>query len=339
MDMDVKQAAHDFWVEFQTSKDGILAALQAALAAGGDSAAAVAQAKADLGVLSKRVTDATVFLPLYDQRQCAQHLKDAQDAVAKVQAPRAKFAFKSRKAAPPTPSVVAAQALPAVSVAGPSTATAAEHHASGSAPPDLRSLPPNAMAFTHLDSKHITSGAPSAATAAEHDVFISNVSNTIIDLRGTTTPIGAVHIQNVSNSVILFGPIRGSILVQQCTKSLIAVACRQCRVHESRDLVLHLFVPSHPIIEDCDGVRFAPYDPASGPRDWTARLQMAGLDPTRNQFDQVEDFNWLKQQASPHWRVMRPGESTAGAFPAVGESTDGRADAHVDLAVLSAVLQ
>lgn len=40
--------------------------------------------------------------------------------------------------------------------------------------------------------------------------------------------------------------------------SVVVVACRQFRMHESRGVDVYLWCGSRPIIEACEGVRFAP---------------------------------------------------------------------------------
>jgi hypothetical protein len=37
-------------------------------------------------------------------------------------------------------------------------------------------------------------------------------------------------------------------------------------------------------------------------------FQKAQLDASKNFYDQVKDFNWLKQQQSPNWRLLQENE-------------------------------
>lgn len=37
-----------------------------------------------------------------------------------------------------------------------------------------------------------------------------------------------------------------------------------------------------------------------------------GQDPTTNQWDQVDDFNWLKTEASPNWRTLTANDDGKG---------------------------
>lgn len=66
-------------------------------------------------------------------------------------------------------------------------------------------------------------------------------------------------------------------------------------------------------------MRFAPY-PLTDilPAEQLARLfQIAQLDSVKNYYDQVKDFNWLKQQQSPNWRLLEPEEIQLGLVESV----------------------
>ena len=47
-----------------------------------------------------------------------------------------------------------------------------------------------------------------------------------------------------------------------------------------------------------------------------------------NKFDQVDDFNWLKAEHSPNWRVLRLEERTTESV--CKDIIPGRADINVD---------
>jgi hypothetical protein len=65
---------------------------------------------------------------------------------------------------------------------------------------------------------------------------------------------------------------------------------------------------SGPIVEDCSGLRFAPY-----------ALEYPGLEQELKDADlsqeacgemwtQVQDFKWLRQQQSPNWCILPEGD-------------------------------
>ena len=80
------------------------------------------------------------------------------------------------------------------------------------------------------------------------------------------------------------------------------LASRQVRIHDSRDCQVYLRTASRPIIEDCSGMAFAPwqalsYEGAEG------QLQAAQLQQDSGLWSQVQDFKWLRATPSPHWCV------------------------------------
>lgn len=74
------------------------------------------------------------------------------------------------------------------------------------------------------------------------------------------------------------------------------------RVHEAMDTDFYLHVTSRAIIEDSKCVRFAPYN-------WTYQgyeddLTSSGLKTGVNNWDEVDDFNWLSKDKSPNWTIL-----------------------------------
>lgn len=70
-------------------------------------------------------------------------------------------------------------------------------------------------------------------------------------------------------------------------------------MHASTNVDVYLHSASRPIIEDCEKVRFAPMPRALG---------SAGMEGVKNCWDQIDDFGWLKVEASPNFRVLAEGE-------------------------------
>ena len=84
--------------------------------------------------------------------------------------------------------------------------------------------------------------------------------------------------------------------------STLYVATRQFRMHGARNVDVYLHCGSRPIIEDCEGVRFAPL-----PEGMVAEE----LRRVPNQWDQVDDFMWLRAEQSPNWGILPEGERVA----------------------------
>ncbi len=73
------------------------------------------------------------------------------------------------------------------------------------------------------------------------------------------SPSGSLMARRLTDCrVIAEGPIASSALLIDCTGCEFALACRQLRVHGTRDTRLDINVASDPIIEDCSGLSMAP---------------------------------------------------------------------------------
>lgn len=110
-------------------------------------------------------------------------------------------------------------------------------------------------------------------------------------------PFNTLAIRNISGSLVIAGQVAGPAHVTGVRDSVLVVNARQVRMHECRNVSVYLWCSSHPIIEDCEGVRVAPL-----PAPFLGRGQDNGADS--NQWDQVDDFGWLKAEASPNWRRL-----------------------------------
>lgn len=70
-------------------------------------------------------------------------------------------------------------------------------------------------------------------------------------------------------------------------------------MHGSRDVDVYLHSASRPIIEDCENVRFAPLPSC---------FSNAEIAQSANQWDQIDDFKWLKMEPSPHFSILPEAE-------------------------------
>ena len=76
--------------------------------------------------------------------------------------------------------------------------------------------------------------------------------------------------------------------------------CTTCPTTESK---FYLKVTSKGIIEDCNGLQFAPYN-----LDYSGReddFSKSGLSPDINNWNDIDDFNWLHSgKQSPNWSLL-----------------------------------
>lgn len=108
-------------------------------------------------------------------------------------------------------------------------------------------------------------------------------------------------IRGLDRCTVFAVPTRGAVYVTECTDCTLYLGARQLRIHTSKAVDSYIHTASHPVIEHCSRLRFAPYPPLPPPLD-------ADLDAGANMWSHVDDFDWLKQQQSPNWSVLPEGE-------------------------------
>ena len=166
-----------------------------------------------------------------------------------------------------------------------------------------------------LDRQH----HPSASSGA-----ISNVSESLVDIQrlGVSGPgVAGLMVLNIDQSILIYGRVAGASHVTGVTKSLLLVNSQQLRMHHCHDSTIYLNCQSRPIIEDCSGLKFASLPPlsdrSSGPNigatNDPSEADKTDHDPApdreRNFWDQIDDFNWIKEGPSPNWTVLTTGEA------------------------------
>ncbi|ORY97874.1 tubulin binding cofactor C-domain-containing protein [Syncephalastrum racemosum] len=282
----VAEASNDFWVHFKAKRASIEDRIhESAQINKAELPGHFNEILQRINELEKQLTKATEYIPSYDARQYVLQIKELSNALESAKAsltPKPKFSFKSRK--PKIPSSVGnPSSLVSLPLQQPDQPKQPD-------PSPLTSLTGNVITFSQCHNQLVR---PSSLPGHSVDVALSELDRCFVWLKDT--PISALHIKNVTNSVIICSKIEGSALIYGLTHSILTTACHQFRMHDAHDVDILLAVTSKPIIEDSDAVRVGP---------------VSSADPI-NYFDQVEDFNWLKKQASPNWRLMDATESSA----------------------------
>ncbi|XP_007890647.2 tubulin-specific chaperone C [Callorhinchus milii] len=244
------------------------------------------QVAAKMQQLQKFLNDNMMFLSPYDQRQAQKALQKLQANVVEKREehlPKKKFAFKSRKkAAAHAPRSASPASLISTVSPKPADSTTREDQ--------------NLCGFSDADSQVLVRRAEEINGK---DVLLSRLSNCVVKLLGSPNTL---HIKNVTDTKVLCGPVSTSVFVDQSVGCTFAVACQQLRTHNTKDANVYLHVTSRAIIEDCTGVSFAPFN-------WKYEgiekdFELAGLDRTKNNWNNIDDFNWLASDHSPNWRVL-----------------------------------
>ncbi|KAK3115275.1 hypothetical protein LTR53_005546 [Teratosphaeriaceae sp. CCFEE 6253] len=139
---------------------------------------------------------------------------------------------------------------------------------------------------------------PRSAGHATSAGTLSNLHRCVIDMSSPTSighPFAGLTLKNISESLIVCGHVSGAAHLTNVRDSVVVVASRQFRMHESKNSDVYLLTTSRPIIEDCSTVRFAPLpDQYKGDDD-------RGVP---NQWSEVDDFKWLRSEPSPNWTAM-----------------------------------
>lgn len=121
--------------------------------------------------------------------------------------------------------------------------------------------------FTHAQSVKLSGHEdihillPVSASRATASGSLTNIKSCVVDMSDPTTqgpPFQGLALRDIENSVIVAGRVDGPVHITAVRNSVIVVAARQARIHECVDVDVYLICGSHPIIEDCSGMRFAP---------------------------------------------------------------------------------
>ncbi|XP_041671257.1 tubulin-specific chaperone C [Cheilinus undulatus] len=236
--------------------------------------------------LQKFLSDSTLFLKQYDLRQAQAALQKLQTSLAEVREerlPKKKFAFKARtKATEKASTLVTDAPKPAVGSASTEVDGSALSVKCG---------------FSNMNDVSLTK---TAEEIQKQDVLLSHLTNCKVHLFGSPSTL---HLKHIDRCEILCGPVSSSVFIDECKNSTLAFPCQQLRTHNTTDTQVYLHVTSRAIIEDCRGVSFAPFS-------WSyptleEDFAVSGLDQNLNNWDQVDDFNWLAAGTpSPNWTVI-----------------------------------
>nr|XP_023676242.1 tubulin-specific chaperone C [Paramormyrops kingsleyae] len=260
---------------------------------GGAAAAVLEDVSSRIQRLQKFLNDSMPFLTQYELRQAQASLQKLQGALADKRdevMPKKRFAFRSRNSAPSKTKMSSAlPAQPAAEKGGSAFVDGAGVGVTGQ------------CGFSNVSSQVLSKGPDEIW---KRDVLLTHLTGCRVRLYGAPSTL---HIKHIRDSEILCGPVSGSVFVDDCSGCTLAVPCQQLRTHNTGDTRIYLHVTSRAIIEDCTGVSFAPFS-------WTypaldADFEASGLDKCRNNWSQVDDFNWLAADTpSPNWTLIPESE-------------------------------
>ncbi|XP_030611444.1 tubulin-specific chaperone C [Archocentrus centrarchus] len=248
------------------------------------------EAKAKTDQLQKFLNDNMLFLTQYELRQAQAAFQKLQTSLSETKEealPRKKFAFRNRTKA--ADKAAAEEAHPPPPDEG-TPAEAGGTQVDGEAPSEQ-------CGFSNMTNEFLTKTAEELQRRA---VLLTHLTNCKVRLFGSPSTL---HLKEINSCEILCGPVSSSVFVDNCRNSVLAFPCQQLRTHNTTDTQVYLHVTSRAIIEDCRGVSFAPFS-------WSyptleEDFTVSGLDRARNNWIQVDDFNWLAAGTpSPNWTVI-----------------------------------
>ncbi|KAK4447715.1 tubulin binding cofactor C-domain-containing protein [Podospora aff. communis PSN243] len=299
---------------------------------GGERHDATEHILAGISNLSQAVADEADSLPAYDQRTYIEGIKALYEQLKEEQAKsgsKIRFQFKPRMVQTAISKEDSRHVFSTGGGNNENTAAATSSTAASEAQDSVGTLPTvggknyneeisrmtgvrrpsfsTARDITLSDHwrKHIL--LPASASRATSSGRLTNIQESIVDMSEPTTravgaPFANLMLKDITASLIIAGHVDGSVHITGVRDSILVLVARQVRIHECENVDLYLHCSSHPIIEDCKGMRFAPAP---------ARYLAESDKPEDNQWDQVDDFKWLKTEQSPNWSVM-PEEDRVG---------------------------
>lgn len=245
---------------------------------------------ASISDLEKLVAESSYFLPSYEVRsslKTVSNLKQALEILNSELIPRKKFSFKN-KASKKDP------------ITEP-TETTLEVSNSVSISHERLSLPVRDSPGFRNKKGEILVKDFKASELGEFTLL--DLDSCEVRLIGS---VRALFMHKLRNCSVYAGPVTGSILIEEAEDCVFVMASHQIRIHNVKMSDFYLRVRSRPIIEDCNGVRFAPY--CLSYEGVEEDLRDASLDEETGNWANVDDFWWLRAVQSPNWSVLPENE-------------------------------
>ncbi|KAL1602672.1 hypothetical protein SLS60_006090 [Paraconiothyrium brasiliense] len=287
---------------------------------------------AGISRLSSEVKDASSYIPAYDQRTYGDAIKALQEKLQNTRnelgAGPKKFKFttkKNRSAISIGEAAELAQNKRLLGPGGGAWDSSKESSAVNSAfsPTPLERLSPGEekreLEALKLENGEVKNGTGTVGVMVSDEVdehitlsasqvhsgssgVLSNIRRSVVNMSTPPTSrdtFATLTLKTIERSLIICGRIAGPIHVTGVQNSIIVTSCRQFRMHGSKNVDVYLHCSSRPIIEDCENIRFAPLPNIYATEDTPSE---------KNQWDQIDDFKWLKVEPSPHWSILPESE-------------------------------
>ncbi|KZC10080.1 PREDICTED: tubulin-specific chaperone C [Dufourea novaeangliae] len=253
----------------------------------------------EIQTLKNYLSQSKMFLKVYDIRRAQENLQllenEASDLELKL-LPKKKFGFKNRRVVKKTSDKAhdVTDGLKDLKISeGIVNGSSKQNHKLSSKYGDSA-----CMILGKVDEQLVLD----AENVNKNDILLSDLVRCTVRIYGTPSTL---HMVNLKQCTVLVGPVTSSVFAHDCSECAFAFACQQLRLHSSTDCTIYLHVTSRSIIEDCTNIRVAPYNWSY--EDQANHFNLAGLDPKINNWNCIDDFNWLSNEMhSPNWSILEP---------------------------------
>ncbi|KAK4353084.1 hypothetical protein RND71_028602 [Anisodus tanguticus] len=251
--------------------------------------------------LEKLVAENTFSLPSYEVRTCLKTITDLKQFVEQVTGeviPRKKFLFKNKSTKKITTQNDIISEVP-IRVENNNSPNAESKNSV------FRVL--DSPGFRGKENEVLVKEFNKGNDNEEIREFVlSDLTGCEVKLMGC---VRALFVHKLIDCKVYVGPVFGSVLIEEVTNCVFMMASHQIRIHQAKRCDFYLRARSRPIIEDSNGVRFAPY---CLKYDGIEKdLEEANLGEETGNWSNVDDFKWLRIVQSPNWSILpeneRPG--------------------------------
>ncbi|KAI5669873.1 hypothetical protein M9H77_19726 [Catharanthus roseus] len=245
--------------------------------------------------LEKFVAENSYFLPSYEVRTCLKTISDLKQSVDDVTSqviPKKKFSFRSKKKVS-----ITSPTQNDVEIETEKNNSCRSRPLAGIQNAGFSGILDSSPGFRGKEGEILVREVDSNSEIGEFN--LSNLNGCEVRIKGC---LRALFVNKLRDCKVYVGPVFGSVLIEEVEGCVFVLASHQIRIHNAKRCDFYLRVRSRPIIEDCNGVRFAPYSLRYYGIE--KHLEEANLNEETGNWANVDDFKWLRAVQSPNWSVL-----------------------------------
>ena len=131
---------------------------------------------------------------------------------------------------------------------------------------------------------------------------LKNLENCEIYIKSN---LKTLYLDNLKNCKIFSGVVETSIFGEHLENSEIKCIAQQIRIHKTHNCKFFNFVSSNMIIEDCQGLKVYELLIEKEGEEIVGIFEKSGLKEKINNWEDIKDFNWIKNTKSPHYDICK----------------------------------